>query len=173
MKTSAVVAFYRQIGTDDRGRSLDDVRSQDFLALEAVHDYIQWLFPLPEPSMANHNAPVLNENDIEAFRSDRGLQDELTESLLRMLAFYGLRLDGPFESPRVSPGGDFSDRASVWLTPYNHNFLRISRILRSLTVLGLEKHAQALLACLEEIYQEYADVIGATSVRYWRNAVVK
>jgi hypothetical protein len=58
--------------------------------LEAVHDYIQWLFPLPEPSGFNAAAPALNRESIQEFRTRPDLQDKLRVSFLRLMSFYGL-----------------------------------------------------------------------------------
>jgi hypothetical protein len=59
-----------------------------------------------------------------------------------------------------------------WLTPANHNFLRLTRIMKSMTLLGLRSCAQALLACLEQLYRgEAGKTIGSRTMRYWRDAV--
>jgi hypothetical protein len=58
----------------------------------------------------------------------------------------------------------------VWLHAGNHNFLRISRILRSLTLLGCSLYAVAFLECLEGIYAENRETIGNTTIGYWRRA---
>ena len=50
---SALITFYRGSGTDHAGRRIDEILSWDDAALESVHDYIQWLFPLDEPSRFN------------------------------------------------------------------------------------------------------------------------
>ena len=42
-----LLRFYRLEGTDARGRSLEEIWTWEAGRLEAVHDYIQWLFPLP------------------------------------------------------------------------------------------------------------------------------
>ena len=63
----ALLRFYRLEGADARGRTLAEIWSWDAARLEGVHDYIQWLFPLPEPSAFNPQAPILTEAD------DRGL----------------------------------------------------------------------------------------------------
>ena len=47
-----VTAFLEGEGVDARGRSIFDVLGMDNVALERTHDFIQWLFPLPEPSAA-------------------------------------------------------------------------------------------------------------------------
>ena len=170
-EASPLVAFYRGDGRDHRGRSLSDIHEFDFHELEFNHDYIQWLFPLPEPSGANESAPVLSKEDIAAFESDDSLRRALLQSFEMMMRFYGLDLmvrDGDVEVVRSAT---FNERSAVWLTSGNHNFLRISRILRSLSLLGLDSHALAFLKCLEAIYAENARTIGNTTVGYWRRAV--
>ena len=72
--------------------TLDTILSWDDGRLEAVHDYIQWLFPLDEPSRFNPSAPLLTAHDRAAFR-DPELAANLRRALDRMLAFYGFTLD--------------------------------------------------------------------------------
>src|SRR5262245_5587601 len=64
---SRLLDFYRGEGTDAEGRRLDDILAWRDGRLEAVHDFIQWLFPLPEPSRFNPDAPLLTPHDIAAF----------------------------------------------------------------------------------------------------------
>ena len=164
---SPLVAFYRGEQPDDRGRTLAAIQGWDDGRLEAVHDYIQWLFPLPERSAFNPGAPLLGPADIVAFQGSAELRGRLLASLRRMLAFYGLALDEAGEAPLVVPAPDFGQHARHWLRPGNHNLLRLTRILRCLTLLGLPEHARALLACLEELAGE----VGPVTLRYWRDAV--
>jgi hypothetical protein len=169
VEVSKLVAFYRGDGRDHRGRLLSHVLGFGLDELEFHHDYIQWLFPLPEPSGANASAPLLSKEDIAAFESD-ALRHALRRSLVLMLQFYGLEL-AEGATVDIVQGPHFAVRRREWLTRGNHNFLRISRILRSLTLLGLGDHARAFLKCLEEIYAEHARVIGDTTVGYWRRSV--
>lgn len=138
--------------------------------MEDTHDYIQWLFPLDEPSGVMSNAPQVDELCQRAFASDPRLKATLRRALDKMLGFYGMKLVGGPEESRVVKASYFARRASQWLTPGNHNFSRLTRILRSLSLLGEGQVAGSLLGCLEEIYEEYATVIGGTTYRYWRNA---
>jgi hypothetical protein len=170
-RDSSLVAFYRGDGRDHRGRLLSHVRQYAFDDLERHHDYIQWLFPLPEPSGANASAPLLSQDDIAAFAAGDSLRKALLESFELMLQFYGLELVGAEGNLQVVRGGNFDERSRSWLTSGNHNFLRISRILRSLSLLGLRGYAAAFLRVLEDIYAEQAQVIGATTMGYWRRAV--
>ena len=171
MPESRLVAFYRGAGRDHRRRSLSDIHEFDFDELEFHHDYIQWLFPLPEPSGVNASAPLLSKEDIAVFQSDASLRKALRQSFELMLQFYGLELTEGDANVEVVRGANFDERGNLWLTTGNHNFLRISRILRSLSLLGCRTHALAFLKCLEDIYAEEAPTIGTATMGYWRRAV--
>lgn len=166
-----LVAFYRGDGRDHRGRALNDIHEFDFHELEFHHDYIQWLFPLPEPSAANASAPLLSNEDIAAFNSDDSLRKALLRSFELLLHFYGLELVGGGAEIEVVRGANVDERSKLWLTSGNHNFLRISRMLRSLSLLGLGKYALAFLTCLEDIHAKETRTIGNTTMEYWRRAV--
>ncbi|HUP38984.1 MAG TPA: opioid growth factor receptor-related protein [Vicinamibacterales bacterium] len=150
---------------------LSHVRQYSFDDLERHHDYIQWLFPLREPSGANASAPLLSADDTAAFESDESLRKALLQSFRLMVRFYGLDLWEGRPEIKIVRGKHFSERRHVWLTRGNHNFLRISRILRSLTLLGLGSYALAFLKCLEAIYADEASTIGDTTIEYWRRSV--
>ena len=171
MPDSPILGFYRGERPDGRGRSLTAVQSWDDNRLEVVHDYIQWLFPLPERSAFNPDAPLLTPADMEAFRGDAELRDRLLASFRRMLAFYGFTLDQRAERPTITPAANLSTRANAWLHQGNHNLLRLTRILRCLTLLGLSEHAQAFLAALERLDAEQPGRVGAVAMQYWRDAV--
>jgi hypothetical protein len=164
-----IVAFYSGQGLDHRGRPLAEVQQWPDEKLEAVHDYIQWMFPLREPSAFNPQAPLLDEETIQAFRSRPDLQEYLRASFIRMLRFYGLDL---VSVPRleVVEAGNFTERSSDWLIPYNHNHLRITRILKSLRTLGLEHEADAFFHRLAEIHHAGPRMITAETFRFWRSA---
>ena len=169
-KAGPLVAFYRDGAQDDCGRTLEEILAWDDYHLEAVHDFIQWLFPLPEPSGVNPAAPILDPATIHTFRSSLAMRDRLRASFERMLRFYGLVLV-PGKSPLVverAPG--FSARAQNWLWPGNHNHLRLTRILRSTLLLGLEAESKALFQALNAIYREFPGRIPARTHAYWSNA---
>jgi hypothetical protein len=171
MPESQLITFYRGLGPDNSGRYLRDVQQQSLQELEGVHNYIQWLFPLPEPSAAVPDSPVLTPQDIVEFREDAALKTALLQSFEIMLTFYGLELADVNGQLRVTPAASFPARSQVWLTPYNHNFLRLTRILRCLDQLGCERHARALLEALQDLYLHHSAVIGSTTFRYWQLAV--
>ena len=165
--SDALLRFYSGTGTDHRGRRLEDLWRFSLDELEESHDYIQWLFPLVEKSQFNAAAPVLDDVAITRFRSDAALRRRLERSLTVMLHFYGFEL----EAERIVPSWTFAERAKTWLTPGNHNFLRLTRILKSLTVLGLAHRGTQLLQALEEIYSTHSAVIGPRTILFWRSAL--
>ena len=169
MDESALLRFQRGIGTDHRGRTLAGIRAFDTGRLEGTHDFIQWLFPLPEPSGASAHAPVLAAGDIAAFAAEPALREELRRSLDTMLAFYGLARTGSGDGAAIGRGTNYAERSREWLDR-PHNFLRISRILRSLALLGCKPEARALLACLEDIVRENGWAVGSDTLGYWRRA---
>lgn len=168
---SRIIAFYEGRAPDDRGRFLDDILRFDDQQLERVHDFIQWVFPLPERSAANPSAPILDRCAIEQFRARRELRAALRRSLDRMLVFYGLR----WSDERIVQSDHFGER-SGWLTPGNHNHLRLTRMMRSLHLLAERDAARALFDALSDIYQEERRTgrnrISETTFQYWKGAVI-
>src|SRR5579864_9305486 len=167
---SRLVEFYSGHAPDHAGRFAGQIQQWPDERLEAVHDFIQWLFPLAEPSPVNPLAPALDRETIEAFAARPELRQNLRESFLRMLRFYGLEMR-PGPPPAIERGANFPERAAHWLHPGNHNHLRITRILKSLALLGLAEEAGALLECLETIRAAEPGRISAVSVRFWRAAI--
>ncbi len=171
MPETRLIAFYRG-GRDDGGRTLDEIRAASDEWLEATHDYIQWVFPLPERSAFNPYAPRLTPTDITAFLQEEPLQERIVAMTGRMLDFYGLTAEGDLHgAPVVKPAPGFDEQAGRWITPGNHNFLRLSRILRSLALLGLQPVARAILNALEEVASApIGKSIGETTLCYWQGA---
>ncbi|BAU10115.1 opioid growth factor receptor [Leptolyngbya sp. NIES-3755] len=165
--TNLLVSFYLGEQRDIEGRTIEEIWAWDFEELECVHDYIQWLFPLAERSAFNSNAPIVTSEMIEAFQSNPQLRENLVRSLRVMLRFYGLQENGG-EITRLE---DYSIRKSEWVDRFNHNYLRITRILKCLMTFGLEQYAQSFYRCLEQIYREESDRIGSETFHYWTNAV--
>lgn len=171
---SNILSFYSGEAPDSQGRFLHQIQQWSDAKLESVHDYIQWLFPLPERSAFNTAAPVLTADVIKAFQSGKDLQENLRRSLLCMLRFYGLKLtSGP---NKILRGRDFETKAANWLRTGNHNHLRIARILRSLMLLGLQAEAKAFFDCLSRIYEaeerKTEPSITEETFRYWNAAVM-
>lgn len=145
---STIVDFLNGQGVDGRGRSLAQVLAFDDAALERYHDFIQWLFPLAEPSAAVPGSPVLTPDDIAAVRASQPARAALGDASRRMLAFY--RDTDP------------------WRAPADHNHLRITRIIRSLRLLVGDAEADAFRAAVLKLAADAP--ISATSRAYWAAA---
>jgi len=170
--TKVIVPFYLNKQTDSEGRLLREIWEWDNDELEAEHDYIQWLFPLRETTVHNPNAPIVNDTVIEAFSNDPLLRRNLLQSLNLMLRFYGLAMnDAEGKNIVITLADEYDSRNSVWLKKYNHNYLRLTRILKCLMIFGLEEYSEALYECLLKIYDEEEDKIGEETLQFWIDAV--
>lgn len=150
MTVGPVVAFLQGEGRDAAGRTLFDVLAMDNAALEHSHDFIQWLFPLREPSRAVPDAPVLTDDEVEAIRDSPMAQIALTAATDRMGAFYRMTHD--------------------WLMPNDHNHLRITRIIRSLRLLVGDDPADAFKAAILARVEATRAPVSARSRGYWQTA---
>ena len=150
MAVGPVVAFLEGEGPDARGRTLFDVLGFDDAALERTHDVIQWLFPLPEPSRAVPDAPVLSAGEMQAVHDSILAQCAMAAATDRMEAFY-----------RATHG---------WLQPHDHNHLRITRIIRSLRLLRGDAEADAFRAAILSIVETTGAPVSARSRGYWQTA---
>ena len=161
-----IVGFYdiAMKQPDYQGRDLDDILDYTDLELEVDHSYIQILFPLPERSPHNMLAPVITPKVRGAFHYRWDLRNAMRRSVNRMLNFFGFQdmeviastdeINGrtsstsydirPQEDPQV-----FRQRSRrTWCMRFNHNHLRITRMIRCLRVLGDDGVARALLTAL-------------------------
>jgi hypothetical protein len=143
-------AFLTGTGRDGRERLAIDVLGFSDQRLEEVHDYIQWLFPLPTRSGAQPGAPVLTQAEIEAIRADQSAQDTLAKATERMLLFY--------------------QDTRWWLTSYDHNHLRITRIIRSLRILTGREDAQRFYKAILDLNDAAGSPVNARSLEFWADA---
>jgi hypothetical protein len=163
---SQLTDFYRGTSTDSEGRTLAELWAYSDDDLEDVHDFIQWLFPLREPSRFNPDAPLVTAADIAEFHADPQLRENLLRSFEVFLAFLGLR----YEDGRVAKSPVFETRIGIWRLP-NHNWLRITRVLTSTRLLGLERPSRAFFEFLKQLRDSGLSGITADTFRYWEQAV--
>jgi hypothetical protein len=145
---SAIVRFLGGDGLDAAGRSFADVVAMDDHAIERHHDFIQWLFPLDEPSKAVPSSPVLTPADIALLRASAMAQRRLGEASARMLRFYRM--------------------TARWRQSFDHNHLRITRIIKSLRLLAGDAAAEAFKAAILD--EASGTAISVTALRFWEEA---
>ena len=147
---SILCDFLEGIGIDHRGRRLDDVLSFDDIKAEQTHDFIQWLFPLDEVSRSVSGAPVLNQTDIQLIHTNSDAQANIRRSAAWFLGFL--------------------ERNDHWRTKYNHNHLRITRVVKSLRLLTDDKEADAFKAAIFDLLGDDLDLIDRKALEFWEGA---
>jgi hypothetical protein len=167
-----LVSFYEHPngGRDFKGRTLSSILQWPDGELEYSHNYIQIVFPLPERSPVNFQAPVIDRATFDAFHCRPELRARLRESFKRILSFYGFELQEANGGLKISPAADFVSASKNWVMQFNHNHLRITRIIRSLRVLGLEPEAEAFFVAVEQLCQSVNGQISSRSLMFWTRA---
>jgi Opioid growth factor receptor (OGFr) conserved region len=167
-----LIPFYLGESTDLRGRTISQIWEWDVENLECTDDYIQWLFPLAEQSRFNENAPIVDDEIVRSFQTDRRLSANLLKSFEVMLDFYGWRsAKNSADRIEINRADNYAICKREWVNPFDHNYLRITRILKCLMAFGLTDAAIAFYRCLEQIYREHRDLIGGETFQYWTNAI--
>lgn len=167
-----IVDFYLGKCGNQANETLDQILSYSDRQLEKGHTHIQWLFPLDEPSLAVASSPIISKEEIEIFRNSPGLITKVRSSLDRMMGFYGLRVEqhGRFLCAR---NDDFEAKIEDWLTPRNHNYKRLTRIMRCLNLFGMKEITESIQMELLKIATEYPTNVGPTTVAFWKEALTE
>lgn len=171
MPSDSIILFYKG-QLPNAARKIEDIWKFNDDELEGYHTYIQWLFPLTEPSGINFAAPILDAEVISQFKKSPELQDRLMISFKLMLKFYGFEIDESDNNIKIVKSNDYSVKKNNWISHRNHNYLRITRILTCLRLLGLEKYSSAFFACLEQVYAEESYEIGEVTFDYWKKSQI-
>ncbi len=152
-----ILDFYNGAMTPE-GHTFDLFLNYSRDELEGHHNFIQWVFPTTLPSAFN-DAPILTEEEIKKFNDSYHLKVKLLTAFEKMLDFYDFELnEGKINALDNEP----------WvLESFNHNHLRITRILHSLTLLGFRELAVEFLNSLKEF--DYK--ISEDTLEYWEIAV--
>ncbi len=148
---SHLTAFLSGSGRDGAGRSLDAVLAFTDEELEYHHDFIQWLFPLPEPSRAVPGSPVLTASDRDEIAASEAMTTALRRAAEKMERYY--------------------ETNDHWLRPQDHNHLRITRIIRSLKILVGPDDAEAFYAAVMLRVGGAGGPVNSTSIRFWQEAL--
>lgn len=162
--------FYEEKTRNPSDYSISQIWNFSNEELEEHHDFIQYLFPTKEQSQYASASTAITHQEIFLFKSNPVLMQKYKKSLEIMSSFYGLRYDKNKHS--FSFAHNHRDRFRQWITPGNHNFLRLTRILKSLHLMELSTEAISLFNCLNSIYDYGANAatIGEKTYSYWAQA---
>jgi hypothetical protein len=145
-----IVGFLEGKTPDHRGRILAMLLQQTDHQAETTHDYIQWLFPLDEPSRSVNGAPVLTELEIDGIRDSGLAQANLAESARWFLGFL--------------------ERNNHWITKYNHNHLRITRVIKSLRLLASDAAADEFRDKVLAVAGDNLNLVDQKARGFWASA---
>jgi hypothetical protein len=145
-----IVSFLEGKTPDYRGRTFAMLLQQSDHQAETTHDYIQWMFPLDEPSRSVNGAPVLNELEIDEIRQSSLAQANLAKSARWFLGFL--------------------ERNDHWVTKYNHNHLRITRVIRSLRLLASEGAADEFRDKVLALAGDRLNLVDQKAREFWANS---
>ena len=135
-----------------RGRTLNQIWSYTDTddETEHIHDFIQILFPLNEKSRSSFHGYYLNHDLlIEQIKGNKVAQRNIVKSAEWFRSFL--------------------KRRSEWEKPYQHNHLRITRIIKCLRLLVSEQEADKFFNNVMSLLGEQ-NHINAVTLEYWRNA---
>ncbi len=150
-----------------RFNSCEDFRHANDSDLENFHDYVQVVFPNFEKSSYANSDLYLNKN-IEKWKkvlSNKEIciktQENLNLNLIRMLKFWRFEVVVNEENNKITKLVASDDG-----TPFmngNHNGLRLTRVLISLKIFGLNDEYELLMKAIEE---KHTDKL---SYEFWKN----
>jgi len=125
------VRFYLGEKVHPNGKTIHEILNLDGPQMGHTGGVIQWLFPLTTPSRHVPSAPTLSSTELTVFRTEPKLREQYIVSVNRFLERLGISVHG--SSGSILP--DFHMRKK-WMYPSYHAFMPITRILRSLKLLG-------------------------------------
>jgi hypothetical protein len=156
-KIDCNLRFYKnELKSSPDGDFIDSIHGKwrgNFKLLEQHHGYIQWIFPIREESAFNGDALPLQLHEARAIQEDPACRERVVLSYQMMLEFYGFSLLNR-ETGEIARSANFEARFAN-LSRSSHNWLRVSRILKSLGELGFERFKLPwLLAITREVFEE-------------------
>ncbi len=145
-----LLSFLQDVGPDHQGRYLSDIWKFSDQQIETTHDFIQWVFPLAEPSSGFPAAPVLEPAEIDLIHKSSPATMNLEKSGQWFL--------------------DYLSRSKDWLREYDHNHLRITRMIRSQRLLLGELAAESSKEKVLQMAKKSRARIGDTAYEHWKAA---
>ena len=160
---SKITEFYTGGREPHHQHTLAEMWEKDDDFWEYSHSHIQWAFPLNELSNFNPDAPLLTEEDIAVFKSDPKIQLNFLMSFCRFLNFLGL----DYQEKKVVETEFFEP---IVFKMANHNWPRITRVLKSLVLVGLEQEAVAFYNTLKG-FHEQRGWVSDNAFSYWKGVI--
>lgn len=135
---------------DFLGRNLQDIWDFSDEEIEQTHDFVQLVFPTNKPSMAvSHGLYLDSETLIERIKNNPEAQKNIVKSANWFLSFL--------------------ERNTYWNQKYDHNQLRITRIIESLRLLVSNEEADKFYRSVLKLIEE-DNKVNLNTLVFWKNA---
>ncbi|MEO6691425.1 MAG: opioid growth factor receptor-related protein [Saprospiraceae bacterium] len=134
------------------------------------NNYIGWCFPILNQTTNKYNTNIYND-----FKKDSFLQERLLHVFLRMTDFYGLHFTHKHKDESNANNYSISiGNTDHWIESHNHNYIKISRMLRSTNHLGLQGFSYSMFELLDHVYHkdDNKKLIGSKVFDSWYSAVL-
>lgn len=159
--TDKIINFLEGSEKDHRSRTFQDFINASDIELEKCHDQIQQVFPLHEESRHASVYPILTEATIAEAKNSEAIKQNLILAKDRMEKFFGvgnyydsLKIDGWFNK------GPFRT--------VNHNLLRVTRIIRSLRLFGLDGQSKEFYDNVSISVSKFIGELMSNKMEFWR-----
>lgn len=129
----------------------NNIRFGNYNTLETAHDYIQWLFPTITESAHNNTSQPLTDYEITKMANNDDIKDLVLKSFMLYVDFMGYKYH-PLTGGTFNPNSNHTERLQN-LKNNHHNYARITRIIESLCLLDLHKHAESFFMLLTDNFQ--------------------
>ena len=142
--------FLTNQGSDFKGRTLDEIWSYSDNEIEGTHDFVQLVFPTNKPSQATFNKLYLdNEILIDKLKNS----SEVTKNIMKSACWYL----------------SFLERNDAWQKGYDHNQLRITRVIESLRLLVSDESADEFFKAILRLVKD-PTILNPTTMKFWEDA---
>jgi len=141
--------FLLGIEPDFKGRTIQEIWDYSDIQIEGNHDFIQLIFPLNKKSQnVFHGYYLDNEDLINELKDSHQIRENIMKSSSWFLSFL--------------------KRNEYWKSKYDHNQLRITRVIECLRLLVGDDEA-------DNFYQSVVGLsldsnINKTTLEFWKNA---
>lgn len=161
---SEIIDFYTNKPTKSK-YTLNEILAQNDDWFEACHDHIQWLFPIHTSSRFNENAPIITKEIAHEFSYNLEAVANFDKAVFRMLSFLGI----DYKAGVFSLADNYDFQKYTW-NEFNHNSSRITRMLTSMSILGMQIFSIKLYTFM------FSNLMGkqhnlAKSLNYWADAL--
>jgi hypothetical protein len=164
VENNPILRFYLGERVHPNGKTIHEILNPDGPQMGHTGGVIQWLFPLTTPSTHVPSAPTLSLTELNAFRTEPKLREQIIVCVNRFLERLAISVHG--NSGSIEP--DFHTKKK-WMYPSYHAFMPITRILRSLKLLGFQDEFTTLRKLLLLCNMRCGSRIDKTTLDIWEH----